>query len=74
MGVLGLDEISMKKGYRNFVTLFTDRVDDKVSALGVVKRHKKSNTISVLRIIPSFFRNSISAVCCDLYHGYKRSL
>ncbi|WP_232613801.1 hypothetical protein [Photobacterium carnosum] len=36
LGVLGLDEISMKKGYRDFVTLITYRVDDKANILGVV--------------------------------------
>ncbi|QUM87338.1 transposase family protein [Moritella sp. 36] len=36
LGVLGLDEISMKKGYRDFVTLITYRVDDRVNILGVM--------------------------------------
>ena len=36
LSVLGLDEISMKKGYRDFVTLITYRVDNQVHILGVV--------------------------------------
>lgn len=34
LGVLGLDEISMKKGYRDFVTLVTYRIGEKVHILG----------------------------------------
>ncbi|WP_163836110.1 transposase family protein [Spartinivicinus ruber] len=36
LGILGIDEISLKKGYRDFVTLITYRVHDQVHLLGVV--------------------------------------
>lgn len=73
LGVLGLDEISMKKGYRDFVTLITYRVDDKVNILGVVNGREMSNVIQFLRSIPIPLRNSIRAVCCDLYDGYMNA-
>jgi len=35
LGVVGLDEISLKKGHRDFVTLVTYRSDTKVRLLSV---------------------------------------
>ncbi|WP_428199874.1 transposase [Aliivibrio salmonicida] len=73
LGVLGLDEISMKKGYRDFVTLITYRTDDKVSILGVIEGREKSNVIQFLRRIPRPLQKSISAICCDLYDSYMNA-
>ncbi len=41
LGILGLDEISMKKGYKDFVTLITYRIQDK----GVVPANLYNNLI-----------------------------
>jgi len=70
LGVLGLDEISMKKGYRDFVTLMTYRIDSKVHILGVVDGREKENIVKFLRTIPVDLRRTIEACCCDLYEGY----
>jgi len=72
-GVLGLDEISMKKGYRDFVTLITYRIHDKVHILGVVRGREKSEIIEFLSNIPRRLRNTVQAVCCDLYDGYMNA-
>ena len=73
LGVLGLDEISMKKGYRDFVTLITYRIDNKVHILGVVEGRKKADIVVFLRKIPRRLRNTIQAACCDLYDGYMNA-
>ncbi|MCD8499802.1 MAG: ISL3 family transposase [Gammaproteobacteria bacterium] len=73
LGVLGLDEISLKKGYRDFVTLVTYRVDEKVNVLGVVKGREKADIIRFLRQIPCQLHNTIQAACCDLYEGYMNA-
>ena len=70
LGVLGLDEISMKKGYRDFVTLITNRIDNKVHILGVIDGREKDDVIKFLRTIPVALRRTIKAACCDLYEGY----
>ena len=70
LGVLGIDEISLKKGYRDFVTLITYIADEKVNILAVIKGRKKASIAEFLRIIPCRLRNSINAICCDLYDGY----
>jgi transposase len=73
IGILGLDEISMKKGHRDFVTLLTYRVDDKVNILGVVDGRGKADIVAFLSKIPARLRNTIQAVCCDLYDGYMNA-
>jgi hypothetical protein len=45
---LGLDEISLKKGYKDFVTLITYRIYDKVHILGVVRGREKAEVIRFL--------------------------
>lgn len=70
LGVLGLDEISMKKGYRDFVTLITYRIDSQVHILGVIEGREKVDIVAFLRKIPRRLRNTIQAACCDLYDGY----
>ncbi len=73
LGVLGLDEISMKKGYKDFVTLITYRVHNQVHILGVIKGREKAEIAVFLRNIPRRLRNTIQAVCCDLYEGYMNA-
>jgi len=73
IGILGLDEISLKKGYQDFVTLITYRVNNQVLLLGVVKGREKSDIIRFLRTIPRNLRKTIRAICCDLYKGYMNA-
>jgi transposase len=73
LGVLGIDEISLKKGYCDFVTLITYRIDNKVYLLGIVKGREKADIISFLRGIPLRLQKTIQAVCCDLYEGYMNA-
>ncbi|WP_163836066.1 ISL3 family transposase [Spartinivicinus ruber] len=73
LGILGIDEISLKKGYRDFVTLITYRVHDQVHLLGVVEGREKRDIIRFLRTIPRRLRKTIRAICCDLYEGYMNA-
>ena len=41
LGILGLDEISMKKGCRDFVTPITYRINNQVHILGVLEGEKR---------------------------------
>lgn len=73
LGILGLDEISLKKGHKDFVTLITYRIYEKVHIFGVVKGREKSEIVAFLRNIPRRLRNTVQAVCCDLYDGYMNA-
>ena len=68
--LLGLDEISRKKGHKNFVTIVTARVDGKTIILAVLKKRKKDTVKKFLKTIPKRLRKTIKAVCSDMYEGF----
>ena len=70
LDVLGLDEISLKKGHRDFVTIVTGRLADETFILGVLADRKKSTVKTFLSRIPRKLRKMIQAVCSDMYDGF----
>ncbi len=74
LGNLGIDEISLKKGYKDFITIITSRFDGKIVLLAVIKGRKKAAIIGFLRTIPKKLRSTIDAVCVDMYEGYINAI
>jgi len=70
LDVLGLDEISLKKGHRDFVTIVTGRLADETFILGVLADRKKSTVKTFLSGMPRKLRKTITAVCSDMYDGF----
>jgi transposase len=71
LGMLGLDEIALKKGHRDFVTIVTGRLADRrVVLLGVLPDREKDTVIAFLRSIPQRLSQTIRTVCCDMYEGF----
>jgi len=70
IGLLGLDEISRKKGHKDFVTIVTARVNDKTIILAILKDRKKDTVKEFLKTIPKRLRKTIKAVCSDMYDGF----
>src|SRR2546429_4571195 len=70
LDILGLDEISLKKGHRDFVAIVTGRLDDAIVILGVLHDRKKSTVKSLLSGMPRKLRKTIKAVCSDMYDGF----
>ena len=68
--IIGIDEISLKKGHRDFVTIVTGRCGDKLLILGILKDRKKDTVKAFLRGIPKRIRKQIKAVCTDMYDGF----
>lgn len=69
--ILGLDEIALKKGQRDYVTLVTGRLrDGEIMILGVLPGHEKAEVVEFLRLIPQRILQTIQAVCCDLWEAY----
>ncbi|MCP4399506.1 MAG: transposase [bacterium] len=68
--VLGLDEISLKKGHKDFVALVTGRRGDKTSTLAVLKDRKKATVKKCLASIPLRLRRHVVAVCSDMSDGF----
>ncbi len=71
LGTLGLDEIALKKGHRDFVVLVTARLPDgHVVILGVLPDREKVTVKRFLTSIPVPLRETIEALCTDMYPGY----
>ncbi len=75
LGVLGLDEIALKKGHRNFVTVVTAQLaEGRVVILGVLPDRQKDSVVDFLRTIPQRLKYSIHTVCCDMYEGFTEAV
>lgn len=70
LDTLGLDEISLTKGHKNYVVIATARINGKVILLGVLKNRKKKTVVKFLKQIPKHLQYTVDSVCCDMYEGY----
>ena len=70
LDVLGLDEIALKKGHKDFVSIVTAHVDGQISLIGVLANRKKETVKAFLSSIPTRLSTTIKAVCSDRYDGY----
>jgi len=68
--VIGLDEISLKKGHRDFVAIITGRLETETVILGVLPDRKKATVKALLSGIPQRVRQTIHSVCTDMYEGF----
>lgn len=71
--VLGLDEIALKKGHRDYVVIVTARpanANGRVSVVGVLPDRKKETVKEFLRGIPRDLKQTIQTVCTDMYDGF----
>jgi transposase len=73
LDTIGLDEISLKKGHGDFVTIITARVDGKTAILAVLKGRKKETVKEFLSSIPKRLKKTVKAVCSDMYEGYTNA-
>jgi len=71
LGVLGLDEIALKKGHRDFVVIVTARLQNgQIVILGVLPDRDKVTVKRFLLSIPSPLCETIERLCTDMYEGY----
>lgn len=72
---LGLDEIALRKGQGNYVTLATGRLaNGEIVLLGVLSGHEKAEVVEFLRSIPLHILQTIQTVCCDLWEAYTEAV
>jgi transposase len=75
LGVMGLDEIALKKGHRDFVAVVTARLaEGRVVILAVLPDRQKDSVVEFLRSIPVRLKQSIHTVCCDMYEGFTEAV
>ncbi len=67
---IGLDEISLKKGHKDFVTIVSAYINGRVQLLAVLKDRKKDTVKSFLKSIPTHLKKTVKSVCSDMYDGF----
>ena len=71
LGVIGLDEIALKRGHRAFVALVTvPLAGGGVEILAVLADRKQETVAAFLRAIPEPLRHTIERACTDRYEGF----
>jgi len=75
LGTLGIDEIALKKGHRDYVVIVTARLKNgRVVLLGVLEDRQKDTVLEFLRSFPQQLKHSIVSACCDMYEGYTEAI
>ena len=73
LNVIGMDEIALRKGHRDFVVIVTLLgVDEEIALLGVLPDRKKETAVAFLRSIPLKLRASIERVCTEYLARSRR--
>ena len=71
LNILGIDEISLKKGHRDFVTIISSKsISGEITLLAVLAGRKKETIEEFLESIPAHLKKTIRRVCTDLYDGF----
>jgi transposase len=71
---IGIDEVSIKKGHRDFVTMVTVRYENgDTRVLGILENREKATVKNFLFSIPKYLRDTVQNVCTDLYEGYTEA-
>jgi transposase len=71
---LGIDEISIKKGRRDFATIVTVRAKAGVNCvIGVLENREKATVKEFLLSIPKHLRDLVREVCSDMHAGYTEA-
>ena len=66
--ILGIDEIALKKGHRDYVVLVTTPLKEQgVEVLAVLPDRKKETVVKFFASIPAGLRKTIERVCTDMY-------
>ena len=74
LNVLGIDEIALKKGQRDYVVIVSARQKDgALAVLGVLPDRSQATVKAFLDSIPARLRDTITTTCCDLYDSYLQA-
>ncbi len=69
--VLGIDEIALKRGHRDYVVLVTVPLIPKgVEVLAVLTDRKKETVANFFASIPPRLQKTIKSLCTDMYQGF----
>lgn len=71
LGVVGIDEIALTKGHRDFVVIVTSRdAQGRMRLLGILADRRKETVAEFLASIPERLKATLKQVCTDRYEGF----
>ena len=70
MSVIGIDEIALKKGHRDFVAIVSAYIDGELRVIGILAERTKAAVRDFFLSIPKRLRRTVKMVCSDLYVGF----
>lgn len=70
LDVIGIDEIALKKGHRDFVVIVSTYIENKLRVLGILQNREKSTVTKFFLSIPKRLRQKVKIICSDLYAGF----
>lgn len=68
--ILGLDEIALKKGHKDFIVIVSTPIKSVIKILATLPDRKKETVKSFINSIPERLRVTIKIACSDMYDGY----
>tara|TARA_B100000378_G_scaffold275867_1_gene272684 strand:- start:39 stop:1277 length:1239 start_codon:yes stop_codon:yes gene_type:complete len=71
---LGLDEIALKKGHKDFVVIVSARIEDVTKIIAVLPDRKKETVKLFLATMPKALQSTIKTACVDMYDGYINAI
>ncbi len=72
--VLGIDEVSLKRGHRDFVVVVTVLKASGVEILGLLQDRTKETVVAFVQSIPQRLKATVQSVCMDMYVGYANAV
>jgi len=72
--VIGIDEISDRKGYKDYIVIISVRTKSgALSVIAVLSDRKKETVKAFLESIPKNLKKTVKTVCTDMYDGFVNS-
>lgn len=72
---LGIDEIALKKGHKDFVAIVTTLdQDDRTCVLAILPNRLKETVVAFFNSIPTHLKTTVRRVCCDMHEGYRHAV
>lgn len=69
--ILGIDEIALRQGHRDFVTIVSARLGDgQLTILAILADRTKATVEAFFKSIPKRLRRTVELVCSDLHAGF----
>jgi transposase len=71
LDTMGIDEIALKKGHDDYMTIISTRLNDgRIRVLAVIEGRRKADVKSFFESIPSRLRETVTSVCTDMHDAF----